>query len=122
MSGRTEFSPPAGSLAEREHRKWSESVVEMLHNPYTEEQVRIRDQMRKFSRTQQTSNFPADKRFGQDLMLTDQDTRKIDCGLKEIDADKYRRDFVINQNAEKKSTDENLLKFKWNTSMVFFCF
>ena len=108
----------AGSLAEREHRKWSESVVKMVHNPYTEEQVRIRDQMRKFSRTQQTNMLPAEKSFGHDVMITDLDRRKIDCGLKEIDADKYRRDFVINQSTKKRSTEENALNFKWNTSMV----
>ena len=51
-------------------------------------------------------------------MITDLDRRKIDCGLKEIDADKYRRDFVINQSTKKRSTEENALNFKWNTSMV----
>ena len=35
-----------GSIAEREHKKWSQSVVHMRNNPYTAENVMLR----KFSR------------------------------------------------------------------------
>ena len=46
-----------GSIAEREHRKWSESAVAMPNNPYTQEKV----WERKISRTQ-FNNFPVRKR------------------------------------------------------------
>ena len=107
-----------GSLAEREHRKWSQSLVEMPHNPYTEEQVMIREQLRKYSRTQQLSSLTTNNGFSEDLLLQAGDTGKIDCGLKKIDAEKYKRDFVVNERAKKRSTEDNLFNFKWNTSMV----
>ena len=47
-----------GSIAEREHRKWSESAVAMPNNPYTQEKV----WERKISRTQ-FNNFPVRKRY-----------------------------------------------------------
>ena len=46
-----------GSIAEREHRKWSESAVAMPNNPYTQEKL----WERKISRTQ-FNNFPMRKR------------------------------------------------------------
>ena len=39
-------SPAPGSLADREHKKWSQSAVVMENNPYTSENVMLR----KFSR------------------------------------------------------------------------
>ena len=46
-----------GSIAEREHRKWSESAVAMPNNPYTQEKA----WERKISKTQ-FNNFPISKR------------------------------------------------------------
>ena len=51
-----------------------------------------------------------------DLILDTSGPRKIDCGLKEIDADKYRRNYEIKGKAVDKLNDS--LAFKWNTSEV----
>ena len=54
-----------------------------------------------------------------DLMIDQSGPRKIDCGLREIDANKYKRNYVVN---EKMSTGahENSLQFNWSTSKVVF--
>ena len=35
-------SPFQGSIADREHRKWTEKAIPMAHNPYTKESIEKR--------------------------------------------------------------------------------
>ena len=51
-----------------------------------------------------------------DLYIDDSGPRKIDCGLKEIDADKYKRNYEVKGKAVNNLNDS--LAFKWNTSEV----
>ena len=51
-----------------------------------------------------------------DLYIDDSEPRKIDCGLKEIDADKYKRNYEVKGKAVNNLNDS--LAFKWNTSEV----
>ena len=55
------------------------------------------------------------------LVLDDDGPKKIDCGLKEIDAGKYKRNYFINENKEKKSEpkiDSSLISFRWSEAEV----
>ena len=52
-------------------------------------------------------------------MVDSSGPKKIDCGLKEIDAKKYKRNYVVHENS-KDSVHENSLQFNWSTSKVVF--
>ena len=56
------------------------------------------------------------RRINHDLRINDSGPRKIDCGLKEIDADKYKRNYEVIGKSVNNLNDS--LAFKWNTSEV----
>ncbi len=51
-----------------------------------------------------------------DLHVDESGPRKIDCGLKEIDADKYKRNYEVKGKSVNDLNDS--LAFKWNTDEV----
>ena len=67
------------------------------------------------------SSFPVDH----NLVLKDKGPTKIDCGLKEVDAGKYKRNYYINESKEKKIEPENdssLISFRWSEPDVSISF
>ena len=56
------------------------------------------------------------RRINHDLHIDDSGPRKIDCGLKEIDAEKYKRNYEVRGKSVNNLNDS--LAFKWNTSEV----
>merc|ERR1711892_538279 len=107
--------PTPGSLADREHRKWLENAVPMPNNPYTTENIILR----KFSRSIMNQPQPSQVGFAtnHDLVVEDNIPKKIDCGLRDVDAGKYKRNYYINENKEKKSEpkiNSGLLSFRWS--------
>ena len=85
----------AGSLADREHRKWLESAVVLTNNPYSEENINRR-QIELCSSFLDNPRPQAGRRSEQQ--------QKIYCGLRSVNADRYNRDYFINN----KSSDERL--------------
>ena len=63
-------------------------------------------------------SFDLFRTINHDLYIDDSGPRKIDCGLKEIDADKYKRNYEVKGKAVNNLNDS--LAFKWNTSEVTF--
>ena len=61
-------------------------------------------------------SFDLFRTINHDLYIDDSGPRKIDCGLKEIDADKYKRNYEVKGKAVNNLNDS--LAFKWNTSEV----
>ena len=51
-----------------------------------------------------------------DLIIDQNGPRRIDCGLKGIDASKYKRNYVVND--QMNNNFEDSLNFKWNTEQV----
>jgi len=99
-------APAPGSLADREHRKWVEKAVTLDNNPYTTENIVKR-------RLSRSNSFNAPNH----LSSTESNTttrgsgysdhaRKIDCGLRSVNAARYNRDYFINKNgSEDRSVD-----------------
>ena len=83
----------SGSLADREHRKWRESAVVLNNNPYTEENITRRQ-------TELCSSFldPSRLQAGRKTVVatTSEQQQKIYCGLRSVAAERYNRDYFIN--------------------------
>ncbi|XP_059090088.1 uncharacterized protein LOC131885907 isoform X3 [Tigriopus californicus] len=93
--------PPArpGTIADREHRKWTENAISLLNNPYSKENIERR--LTRGSRDSLHLSSPTDfvrsvNSSHNDLMMTLNAPRKIDCGLRSINSARYRRDYYIN--------------------------
>ena len=89
-----------GSLADREHRKWLESAVVLHNNPYSEESI-TRRQTELCSSFLETPRLHAGRRSD---VTTSEQQQKIYCGLRSVNADRYNRDYFINN----KNSDERL--------------
>ena len=89
-----------GSLADREHRKWIESAVVLNNNPYSEENI-TRRQIELCSSFFDNPRLPAGRRTD---VATSEHQHKIYCGLRSVNADRYNRDYFINN----KNSDERL--------------
>ena len=62
-------------------------------------------------------NFDSSFTVDHNLILKDKGPTKIDCGLKEVDAGKYKRNYYINESKEKKiesEMDPSLISFRWS--------
>ncbi|XP_043200054.1 mucin-5AC-like isoform X2 [Amphibalanus amphitrite] len=92
--------PPPGTIAEREHRKW-ENAVAMPNNPYTLERVKQRRRSRHLDRTgyYATSHYSSGEDVSDHDLVSTDPSNKIDCGLKSINSERYRRDYYINASA-----------------------
>ena len=91
----------AGSLADREHRKWIESAVVLNNNPYSEQNI-TRRQIELCSSFLHNPRLQTSSRRSK--VATSEQQQKIYCGLRSVNADRYNRDYFINN----KSSDERL--------------
>ena len=92
----------------------AQEVFQKLDTIYFESKVGIEQISEKFSKPYFCSS-------NHDLMIDHAGPKKIDCGLREIDANKYRRNYVVNEKFS-PSTEENSLQFNWSTSKLVFLF
>ena len=104
----------SGTIADREHRKWTEKAIPFQNNPYTKESIERRLQrisgeanggainksaLGHDSDVEQCSNEISTKK---DLVVNSMEPSKIDCGLKSYDPSLYRRDYYVNSNAKQQ--------------------
>ena len=104
----------SGTIADREHRKWTEKAIPLQNNPYTKESIERRLQriggaanggaikksaLGHDSDVEQSSNEISTKK---DLVVNSMEPSKIDCGLKSYDPSLYRRDYYVNSNAKQQ--------------------
>jgi len=89
-------APPAGSLADREHRKWEEKAIALSNNPYSKENIARR-------RTWSLATLPT-LRSVQDaeLVLSGQRSQDIQ-DLTSIYTSLYKRDYYVQMEEERTS-------------------
>ena len=89
-----------GTIADREHRKWTEKAIPLQNNPYTKESIE--------KRLQRISGDDSNRRgqkavidnvkSGREVIVDGNEPSRIDCGLKNVDPSLYRRDYYVNSN------------------------
>ena len=89
-----------GTIADREHRKWTEKAIPLQNNPYTKESIE--------KRLQRISGDASNRRgqkavidnvtSGREVIVDRNEPSRIDCGLKNVDPSLYRRDYYVNSN------------------------
>ena len=106
-----------GSIADREHRKWTEKAIPLQNNPYTKESIEKRLQRISGDVNSGRSQKPAlvhdtsvEKgtsgktiKSGRDIVVDPNEPRRIDCGLKNVDPSLYRRDYYVNSNGRSQN-------------------
>ena len=81
-----------GSRADREHRKWIESAVRLDNNPYSQLNITARQIGRSCSFLD--NNRP-------ELEERQADCHTVTyCGLRAVNADRYNRDYFINNQSQ----------------------
>ena len=58
-----------------------------------------------------------DHRDNNDLIIDETGPKKIDCGLKDIDANKYKRNYVVNEKISSDGNDSPF-SFNWRTTQA----
>ena len=107
-----------GTIADREHRKWTEKAISLQNNPYTKESIEKRLQRISGDTNSGRSQKPVlghdanvekgtsgnKVKSGRDVIVDDNEPRRIDCGLKTVDPSLYRRDYYVNSNGRHQNT------------------
>eukprot|EP00095_Tigriopus_kingsejongensis_P000922 maker-scaffold186_size273091-snap-gene-1.42 protein:Tk00922 transcript:maker-scaffold186_size273091-snap-gene-1.42-mRNA-1 annotation:"hypothetical protein L798_13875" len=95
-----------GTIADREHRKWTENAISLQNNPYSKENIErrlssrgSRDSLHQHHSTSSADFVRSVNSSHNDLMMTLNAPRKIDCGLHSINSARYRRDYYINDES-----------------------
>ena len=108
-----------GSIADREHRKWTEKAIPLQNNPYTKESIERR--LQRISGDVNTG-LAQNAAYGNEASVEDKNVgkrsksgneanssepRRIDCGLKSVDPSLYRRDYYVNSNGKNQYSTVN---------------
>ncbi|CAM1294721.1 Uncharacterised protein PB.2387, partial [Pycnogonum litorale] len=100
--------PKPGTIAEREHKKWLEAAVSMPNNPYSRENLVKRIDTRNPSRRLPGGTLNGAGDENHDVQVSDDDPRKIDCGLKKIETERYQRDYYVNETPKPAKRTKNV--------------
>lgn len=89
-----------GTIADREHRKWTEKAIPLQNNPYTKESIEKRLQRISGDASNRRGQKPVidNVKSGRDVIVDGNEPSRIDCGLKIVDPSLYRRDYYVNSN------------------------
>ena len=94
-------APMAGSLADKEHRKWTENAVTMINNPYTRDNIERRQRTGGLS-SRIMSSQTTDGDHG--IVDTSDTGQKIYCGLRTVPSSRYNRDYFVNPDDKDRSS------------------